>query len=184
MQVSDLVSLFVKAIESPDPHKAASAAMDGLRADVDALAEMLAYIPGTGGNAAQSFYRTPTLSLLKVCFPNGWRTAPHDHGTWASILLLSGCEKNYLYARDPAKGLQRQREVVLEKGSVLQMPADAIHVAECVGDEPAIGLHVYGGNVLGTERYMWDPDTLAEHPMEWRQYEVFKKKASAAASAP
>ncbi|MDA0675657.1 MAG: hypothetical protein O3A88_04745, partial [Proteobacteria bacterium] len=68
--------------------------------------------------------------------------------------------------------------------SVLQMPADVAHVAECIGHEPAVGLHVYGGNILGLERHMWDPDTLAEHPMDWRLYETFKKRATAAASAP
>jgi hypothetical protein len=64
------------------------------------------------------------------------------------------------------------------------MPAAAVHVAECTSDEPAIGLHVYGGNVLGLERHMWDPDTLAEHPLDWSKYEDLAQRASAADRAP
>lgn len=184
MRIADLVNRFIAASEADDPFAAAATSAEGLRDHLDDVAEALSYMTGTGGNAAQSFYRTPTLSLLKVSFPNGWRTAPHDHGTWAAILLLSGQEQNTLYRRREGGGLEREGQVVLEKGSVLRMPADAIHVAECLGDEPAVGLHVYGGNVLGTKRSMWNPDTLEEHPLEWQTYEVFKKRASEMPSAP
>ena len=34
--------------------------------------------------------------------------------------------------------------------------------AAMVGDAPAIGLHVYGGDFFGAERSEWDPETLAE----------------------
>ncbi|NIQ97633.1 MAG: cysteine dioxygenase, partial [Desulfuromonadales bacterium] len=46
------------------------------------------------------------LSLLKVRFPPGRRTPPHDHGTWATILVFSGTEKNTLYRAD-GEGLRR-----------------------------------------------------------------------------
>ena len=64
------------------------------------------------------------------------------------------------------------------------MPADAVHVAECNGAEPAIGLHVYGAGVLGVKRRMWDPDTLGEQPLDWSKYEGLAQRASAAARAP
>jgi predicted metal-dependent enzyme (double-stranded beta helix superfamily) len=64
------------------------------------------------------------------------------------------------------------------------MPADCAHVAECLGDEPAVGLHVYGANVLGVERSMWDPETMEEQVLDWRKYEPLAQKASAMASAP
>jgi hypothetical protein len=70
--------------------------LEDLRGDVAAIERTLDYIPGVGGNARQVFYRSPDLTLLKVCFANGRRTPPHDHGTWATILLLSGEEKNTL----------------------------------------------------------------------------------------
>ena len=64
------------------------------------------------------------------------------------------------------------------------MAADAVHVAECTSDEPASGLHVYGGNVLGGEREMWDPDTLEGQPLAWSKYEDLAQRATAADKAP
>jgi predicted metal-dependent enzyme (double-stranded beta helix superfamily) len=150
----------------------------------DAVADAMLYLTGSGGNALQAFYRASNLSLLKVRFPVGRRTPPHNHGTWAAILVLSGSERNSLYKRNDDGSLSYQRTVDLEAGSVVFMPADAVHVAECTSDEPAIGLHVYGGNVLGLERSMWDPDTLKEQSLDWSKYEDLAQRASAASGTP
>ena len=187
MKVHELVTRCARACESADAMGAVREVMEGLRGDLAAIESALAYIPGTGGNANQVFYRSPDLSLLKVCFPNGRRTPPHDHGTWAQILLLSGAEKNTLYRRDHGKtrgNLRKAGEVTLERGAILPMLADTAHVAECLGDTPAIGLHVYGGDVLALPRRMWNPETLEEHALEWKQYEIFARVASQAAGAP
>ncbi len=163
---------------------AAREVVEDLRADLDAVARALSFLPGTGGNALQAFYRAPDLSLLKVSFPAGRRTPPHDHGTWATILVLSGAEKNTLYRHRADGSLRRASEVELTRGSVLPMREDTVHVAECLGDAPAVGLHVYGGNVLATRRYMWDPDTLERHPLDWTRYEQFARRASSLPAAP
>jgi len=64
------------------------------------------------------------------------------------------------------------------------MLAETVHVAESLGDAPAIGLHVYGGDILELPRRMWDPDTLTEHSLDWGVYETFARRASAASAAP
>ena len=64
------------------------------------------------------------------------------------------------------------------------MRAETAHVAECVGDEPALGLHVYGGDILELPRRMWDPETLEEHEFEDALYETFARTASKAQGAP
>ncbi|MBT6274831.1 MAG: cysteine dioxygenase family protein [Chromatiales bacterium] len=184
MDVHDLVSAFSGAARADDPMAAARDVVNELSSDLDGVADAISYLTGTGGNALQAFYRAPDLSLLKVSFPAGRRTPPHNHGTWAMILVLSGQEKNTLYRRDEDGSLRRVSEVVLSRGSILPMRADAVHVAECIGDEPAVGLHVYGANVLGTDRQMWDPVTLEQHPLDWSYYEGFAQRASAAAGAP
>ena len=183
MKVHELVARCAQARESADPMKAMREVLEHLRGDLAAIESTLDYIPGIGGNARQVFYRSPDLTLLKVCFPNGRRTPPHDHGTWAQILLLSGAEKNTLYRRDNG-ALRKASEVTLARGAILPMLAETVHVAECLGDTPAIGLHVYGGDILSLPRRMWDPETLEEHPLDWAQYEVFARVASQAAGAP
>jgi predicted metal-dependent enzyme (double-stranded beta helix superfamily) len=183
MKVHELVSQCAQARESADPMKAVREVLEGLRGDVAAIEAALAYVPGTGGNANQVFYRAPDLTLLKVRFPNGRRTPPHDHGAWAMILLLSGSEKNTLYRRDRGT-LRKASEVTLARGAILPLLAETVHVAECVGDAPAVGLHVYGGDILALPRRMWNPETLEEHALDWTQYETFARIASQAAGAP
>ena len=183
MKVHELVTRFAAARNGSDPMKSAREVLEDLRGEVAEIESTLNYISGIGGNTRQVFYRSPDLTLLKVCFPNGRRTPPHDHGTWATILLLSGEEKNTLYRRENG-ALRKASEVTLAPGSILAMRADTVHVAECLGDAPAIGLHVYGGDILELPRRMWNPETLEEQALDWVQYENFARIASKAASAP
>lgn len=183
MKVQDLVARFAKAGESAAPMNAAREELESLRGDIDAVEQALRFVSGTGGNARQVFYRSPTMTLLKVRFPAGRRTPPHDHGAWATIFLLSGEEKNTLYRTEAGK-LRRASEVTLTRGAILPMLADTAHVAECIGDSPAIGLHVYGGDILDLPRRMWNPETLEAHALDWTLYETFAQTASQASSAP
>lgn len=183
MKVNELVNRFAAAADAPDSLNAAKAVLESLRGERNEIAKTLEYISGVGGNARQVFYRAPNLTLLKVCFPCGRRTPPHDHGTWAAILVLSGEEKNTLYRRENGR-LRKASEVTLEPGSVLGMRAETPHVAECIGEEPVIGLHVYGGDIFELPRRMWNPQTLDEQPLDWTVYEQFARIASNAPSAP
>lgn len=183
MKTHELVARFASAAEKADAMKSSRDILEELRSDIAGLESALAYISGVGGNARQVFYRSPNLNLLKVCFPVGRRTPPHDHGTWATILLLSGEEKNTLYRRENGR-LRKAGEVTLTRGAILPMRAEAVHVAECIGDAPAIGLHVYGGDILELPRRMWNPETLEEHALEWTQYEIFARLASKTLAAP
>ena len=183
MKVHELVARCALASENADPMASLREVLESLRGEVAGIERALHYISGTVGNANQVFYRSPDLTLLKVRFPNGRRTPPHDHGTWASILLLSGVEKNTLYRTDNGT-LRKAGEVTLAPGQILSMRADTAHVAECVGDQPTIGLHVYGGDIFALPRRMWNPQTLEACPLDWVLYENFARMASAAASAP
>ena len=183
MQVHELVARCADAAQTKDSMNAVRGVLEDLRGDLRAVDRALGFVSGVGGNARQVFYRSPNLTMLKVCFPCGRRTPPHDHGTWAVILVLSGQEKNTLYRRAEA-GLRTASEVTLGPGTILPMRGDTAHVAECVGDEPAIGLHVYGGDILELPRRMWHPETLAEHVYEPALYETFAQAASKAEHAP
>jgi len=183
MKIYELVTQCARAAESSDGMRAVRAILEGLKDNLEDVERSLSYVSGVGGNARQVFYRSPELTMLKVCFPAGRRTPPHDHGTWATILLLSGEEKNTLYRREDGV-LRKAGEMTLTRGSLLNMLADTVHVAECIGGKPAIGLHVYGGDILELPRRMWDPEELKEHPLEWNLYERFAQIASKAESAP
>jgi predicted metal-dependent enzyme (double-stranded beta helix superfamily) len=183
MKAHELVARFARAVESGDPMKSAREVLEDLRGDLAAIESALAYISGVGGNARQVFYRSPYLTLLKVCFPGGRRTPPHDHGTWATILLLAGEEKNTLYRAEDGR-LRKASEVTLKPGTILGMRAETVHVVECVGSASTIGLHVYGGDIFELPRRMWHPQTLEEHRLDWALYEDFARIASKASAAP
>ena len=112
MKAHDLVARFTTAVSRGDPMAAARASLEELKDHIREVDEALRYISGVGGNARQVFYRSPELTLLKVCFPAGRRTPPHDHGTWATILLLSGEEKNTLYRVEDGR-LRKASEVTI-----------------------------------------------------------------------
>ena len=160
MKAHELVAWFAAAVSGRDPMAAARAALEELKDHIPAVGEALSYISGVGGNARQVSYRSPELTLLKVCFPAGRRTPPHDHGTWATILLLAGEEKNTLYRADEGR-LRRASEVTLRPGAIRGMRAETAHVVECVGNAPTIGLHVYGGDIFELPR----PHVASANPL-------------------
>src|SRR5687768_13666398 len=131
MKVHELVARCALAAEGGDPMAALRAVVEDLREHVAEIEQALRYVSGVGGNARQVFYRSPDLTLLKVCFPGGRRTPPHDHGTWATILLLSGEEKNTFYRVQNGQ-LRKASEVNIKPGAILGMRADTPHVVECV----------------------------------------------------
>src|SRR3954469_2302011 len=123
MKPHELVARFAAAASRDDAKTAARDELEHLKGRIAEVDEALRYISGVGGNARQVFYRSAELTLLKVCFPAGRRTPPHDHGTWATILLLSGQEKNTLYRVDGGR-LRKASEVTITPGSILGMRAE------------------------------------------------------------
>ena len=187
MQVFDLVERGARAANKPNPHIAMHGMLSDLRNRIEDVHEALDFC-GCGEETdtpdRQIFYRSPNLLMMRVCFCPGLRTPPHDHSTWAAILMLSGSERNILYRRCSRHGLERTGEVLLKPGSIFRMNEDSIHVAECATDEPAIALHVYGGDLDYLPRRMWHPHTLEEFPMRMDHYQELSAIASRDHRAP
>lgn len=187
MQVFDLVERGARAANEPNPGAAMHGMLKGLRDRLDDVFEALEFC-GCGDDKdvpdRQIFYRSPNLMMMRVCFCPGLRTPPHDHSTWAAILMLSGSERNVLYRRCGRDGLNKTGEVLIGPGSIFRMNEDTIHVAECATEEPAIALHVYGGDLDYLPRRMWHPHTLEEFPMEMGHYEELSVIASGDSHAP
>ena len=186
MKIHELVERCADAAEGRDPMNAVRKVLEGLREDLADVERSLDFISGVGGNPRQVFFRSPKLVMLKARFPAGRRTPPHNHGTWATIMLLTGREKNTLYLRDrKAKGgLRRAGEKTLAPGEILAMRPETLHVVECLGDEDTTGLHVYGGDILTLERSMWHPRTLREQPLDFTKYDALARIAAKLPSAP
>ena len=80
----------------------------------------------------------------------GKEAAPHDHGIWCANAAISGRERHVFYRRtDDGKENGRATvikvgEVVVEPGTGIVMADHDIHSTEVVGDQPAVGLSLYG----------------------------------------
>ncbi len=186
MHVFDIVEQGARAAQGPKPCAAVRGMLKALRNRLDEVHEALDFCACARAEDApdrQIFYRSPNLTMMRICFCPGLRTPPHDHSTWAAILMLSGQERNTFYQRCKSRGLEQTGEIVLEPGSVFRMEVDTIHVAECAG-QPAVALHVYGGDLDQLPRRVWHPHTLEEFPMEMERYEEFSRLASAACGPP
>jgi predicted metal-dependent enzyme (double-stranded beta helix superfamily) len=80
----------------------------------------------------------------------GKEAAPHDHGIWCVNASISGRERHVFYRRTDdgsvagGASVVKVGEVMVEPGNGMAMADHDIHSTEVVGDEPAIGLALYG----------------------------------------
>ena len=90
----------------------------------------------------------------------------HDHLIWALVGILGGAENEWLYRRTDdgsnpkiAK-LERMLERTNQPGSVVTHGGTAIHaIGNPFNDRTITSLHVYGNDLGGVERHMYDPVT-------------------------
>jgi predicted metal-dependent enzyme (double-stranded beta helix superfamily) len=92
-------------------------------------------------------------SLACVVWNTGQRTPVHSHETWGVAGIYSGVERELRYvkpaATEPGTPLTPAGEQEWKRGQVTVCCTtdDDVHAVTAVGDEPTIGIHVYGGNI-------------------------------------
>lgn len=89
----------------------------------------------------------------------GKEAAPHDHGIWCVNAVISGRERHHFYRRtDAGTGpteLTKVGEVTVEPGTGMAMSDHDIHSTEVLGDQPAIGLALYGYALTRFPAVVW-----------------------------
>lgn len=88
--------------------------------------------------------------IYLTCALPGGAVPPHNHGTWAVVAGLDGCEENKLYDRaegghapGPAKITLRQT-VRIHDGEYIALLPDDIHSVATPGDTARRHFHMYG----------------------------------------
>lgn len=87
--------------------------------------------------------------------------APHDHGIWCVNAALSGQERHELFRRtdnaaEPGVAtVVKIDEVIVEPGSGVAMADHDIHGTQVVGNDPAIGLALYGYALTRFPSVVW-----------------------------
>ena len=105
------------------------------------------------------------FSVVSFVWGIGQQTPIHDHGVWGLIGMLRGMESEQRYRRnDEGKWGVDGGEMTLRPGDVqciTPSTGDVHRVRNGDPDGVSISIHVYGGNIGGIRRHVFDPDTGA-----------------------
>jgi len=122
--------------------------------------------------------------VVSVVWNVGQRTPVHGHETWGVVGIYSGAEREIRYMKPAAADagpMAPVGEQVWRGGQVTVCCTtdDDVHSVIAEGDEPTIGIHVYGANLGTLERPAYDPDTGAVHwfVSGWDDPESTRKEA-------
>lgn len=109
-------------------------------------------------------------SMASVVWAAGQQTNVHSHETWGAVGIYAGAELEVRYlkpttATTPAGPLEPAGAQRWDRGQVTVCCTtdDDVHSVVAVGDEPTIGIHVYGGNIGTIQRRAYDPTTGETH---------------------
>lgn len=97
---------------------------------------------------------------LTIALP-GKEAAPHDHGIWCVNAAISGQEVHRFFrrtddgSRDGYATVEAIGEVTVAPGQGMAMADHAIHATEVIGQEPAIGLALYGYALARFPAVVW-----------------------------
>jgi 3-mercaptopropionate dioxygenase len=101
------------------------------------------------------------FSVVSFVWGPGQATPIHDHMVWGLIGILRGSEKGQRYERDSTGKLQPVGpEESLMPGDIHEVsPAigDIHLVKNAFADKTSISIHVYGDNIGGVKRHVYDP---------------------------
>ena len=156
-------------------------------ADPEAIKRSVPPLDAKVGVLDAPLYRSSELTVLNVALRPRMLSIPHDHRIWAVIGIYAGEEANTFFRRGE-KGLEESNHRTVRAGEAILLGEDVVHAIENPGAQPTLGLHVYGGDLLGAPRSMWDPHTGEERPYDvpqfyqWSKDLALKRRASAAVS--
>ena len=109
-----------------------------------------------------------SLSIASAVWNVGQVTPVHGHETWGVVGIYSGTEVETRYEKPTVSNvpLTSPGTEAWTRGQVTVCCTtdDDVHEVRCGGDEPVVGIHVYGADIGTLPRRSYDPETGA---VEW-----------------
>ncbi|MCD4526865.1 cysteine dioxygenase family protein [Nocardioides sp. cx-173] len=103
------------------------------------------------------------FSLASAVWNVGQGTPVHGHETWGVVGIHSGVEREVSFAKPAHDGDVPRREAEVDwtagQVTVCCTTDDDVHQVFCGGDEPCVGIHVYGADIGTLPRRSYQPDT-------------------------
>lgn len=125
-------------------------------------------------HGSYALYRCQGLFISSVVWGPGDYIKPHDHQTWGIIGFMENTIQETRYrrvddrTREGYAKLEKDRALLMKPGEVcLLVPGeDEIHRLDNFSDRPTVEIHVYGKDLVGLPRYMYDPETCVVTPFK------------------
>ncbi|MCW2816831.1 MAG: type cysteine dioxygenase-like protein [Nocardioides sp.] len=164
----DLVTGIDEVVSRLDDERAITAAVaDLLQSALDRGIDLPASVttPGEDRYVMYPLHVDPAgrFSIASAVWDVGQGTPVHGHETWGVVGIHSGAEHEVSFAkpRTPGVPLEQDGEEQWGAGSVTVCCTtdDDVHQVFCDGDEPCVGIHVYGADIGTLERRSYAPET-------------------------
>ena len=108
-----------------------------------------------------------SFSIASAVWDVGQGTPVHGHETWGVVGIHSGVEVETRYEKPTRPDVPLLAQGTDEWGAgqvtVCCTVDDDVHRVECGGEEPVVGIHVYGADIGTLPRRSYDPATGAVH---------------------
>jgi predicted metal-dependent enzyme (double-stranded beta helix superfamily) len=102
------------------------------------------------------------FSVVSFVWGPGQKTPIHDHTVWGLVGILRGAENSQSYSRAGDGSLIEDGPLVLlQPGAVTAVSptiGDYHRVSNAYDDRVSISIHVYGANIGGVQRSVYEPD--------------------------
>ena len=150
------------ALAEPQPMLAVKEVLERAMARPADIAAALHADPGVA-----VLHRSDDLTVVSVVVPPGRpQTLPHNHRMWALVGIYGGQEDNQFFRRSGG-GLEESGGRSLRQSDTLAMGDDTIHAIRNPLEHSALAaVHVYGGDLLATQRSMWTVPGHEEQPYD------------------
>jgi len=173
---AELISTCHTAIKSSNPFASIEAIMQNL---FTIPSDVLENIIWTKDNQAiSSIYISSEISIRKIVIPPYYHGHIHDHNIWTIGGVIQGEEEN-VYYQESMHGLS---ECHIEKNKAhtcFSMQQDVIHAVRNNSAHTTISLHIYGGNLMQEQKYIWHPLTLEKLPYNYDKAHEFSQLMTA-----
>lgn len=108
-----------------------------------------------------------SFSIASAVWNVGQGTPVHGHETWGVVGIYRGTEVETRYEKpavpDVPLVVEGTDEWTAGQVTVCCTTDDDVHQVRCGGDEPVVGIHVYGADIGTLPRRSYEPETGAVH---------------------
>jgi predicted metal-dependent enzyme (double-stranded beta helix superfamily) len=105
------------------------------------------------------------ITILKVIWAPLMVLLPHNHNMWASIGIYTGREDNIIW-KHRGSTIAAHAAASLSEKEIFGLTKSGIHSVINPIRRLTGAIHIYGGDFFAPGRSEWDPEKLAERPLD------------------